>query len=271
MPQMASLPPARLASFERPFTFTGIDYFGPLYVSVGRRKEKRWGALFTCLTVRAIHIEIAHSLDTSSCVMCINNFMARRGSPREIYTDCGTNFKAVSKIFSGEVDHEAVSKQCDSIRWKFNPPAAPHMGGAWERLVRSVKAALYNISPQMKFNDETLKSALAEVEFTINSRPLTFVSLETCDDEALTPNHLLLGSSNGLKPIVHKNIDLRQRWTCTMQFADKFWHRWVKEYAPTLIKRSKWHEKTTPLHVGDIVIIIDENLPRHCWPKRQNN
>lgn len=196
---MASLPPSRLASFEKPFTFTGIDYFGPLYVTVGRRKEKRWGALFTCLTLRAVHIEIAYSLDTSSCVMCINKFMARRGIPREIYTDNGTNFKAASKIFSGEVDHTATSKQFDNIRWKFNTPAAPHMGGAWERLVRSVKTALYNICPHMNFTDETLQGALAEVEFIINSRLLTFVSLESCDDEALTQNHLLLGSSTCLK------------------------------------------------------------------------
>ena len=119
----------------------------------------------------------------------------------------------------------------------------------------------------MNFNDETLKCALAEVEFIINSRPLTFVSLESCDDEALTPNHLLLGSSSGLKPINYKEIDLRQRWNQTKLFADKFWRRWIKEYAPTLIRRGKWHEKTVPLQVGDIVIIIDENLPRHCWPK----
>lgn len=231
---MAPLPPARLACYEKPFTFTGIDNFGPIYVTVGRRKEKRWGALFTCLTLRAVHIEIAHSLDTSSCVMCINNFMARRGIPREIYTDDGTNFKAASKVFSAEVDYTATSTVFDGIKWKFNPPAAPHMGGAWERLVRSVKTALYNICPHMNFNDETLRGALAEVEFMLNSRPLTFVSLESSDDEALTPNHLLLGSSTGLKPVNCKEIDLRQRWNCTKQFADKFWHRWVKEYTPTI-------------------------------------
>lgn len=70
-PLMASLPAARLASFERPFTYVGIDFFGPLLVVVGRHKEKRWGILFTCLTIRAIHIEVAHSLDTSSCIMNI--------------------------------------------------------------------------------------------------------------------------------------------------------------------------------------------------------
>ncbi|XP_073821452.1 uncharacterized protein [Musca autumnalis] len=270
MPQMSTLPKARLASFERPFTYVGIDYFGPLYVTVGRRKEKRWGVLFTCLTVRAVHIEIAYSLDTSSCVMCINNFIARRGIPNEIYTDNGTNFKATAKIFSPEskaFDLKDTASMLDHIKWKFNPPAAPHMGGAWERLVRSVKTTVYTICPNANFNDETLRNAMAEAEFIINSRPLTFVSLESCDDEALTPNHLLLGSSSGYKPIVTETVDLRLRWRQTQQFSDQFWRRWVKEYMPTLTRRGKWFQKTEPLKVGDIVIIIDENLPRHCWPK----
>ncbi|GBP13229.1 hypothetical protein EVAR_65810_1 [Eumeta japonica] len=127
---MATLPAARLASFERPFTYVGIDFFGPLYVIVGRRREKRWGVLFTCLTVRAIHIEVAHSLDTSSCIMCIQNFISRRGSPKEIYTDNGTNFKSVERELREEkqaLDINKVIRKNDEIRWKFNPPAAPHM------------------------------------------------------------------------------------------------------------------------------------------------
>ncbi|XP_073814325.1 uncharacterized protein [Musca autumnalis] len=257
MPQMSTLPKARLASFEQTFTYVGIDYFGPLYVTVGRRKEKRWGVLFTCLIVRAVHIEIAYSLDTSSCVMCFNSFIARRGIPNEIYTDNGTNFKATAKIFSSEskaFDLEGTASMLDHVKWKFNPPAALHMGGAWERLVRSVKTTIYNICPNANFNDETLRKAMTEAEFIINSRPLTFVSLESFDDEALTPNHLLLGSSSGYKQIVTEPADLRLRWRQTQQ------------YMPTLTRRGKWFQKTEPLKVGDIVIVIDENLPRHCWP-----
>ncbi|XP_037813637.1 uncharacterized protein LOC119604840 [Lucilia sericata] len=199
-PLMASLPAARLASFERPFTYVGIDFFGPLYVVVGRRREKRWGVLFTCLTVRAIHIEVAYSLDTSSCIMCIQNFISRRGSPKEVYTDNGTNFKSVERVLREEkqnIDLKQVFDRHDEIKWRFNPPAAPHMGGAWERLVRTVKTILYAMCPAFKFNDESLKSAFCEIEFIINSRPLTFVALDSAEDDPLTPNHLLLGSADG--------------------------------------------------------------------------
>lgn len=270
LPQMAPMPLARLAAFERPFTFVGLDYFGPIHVAVGRRREKRWGVIFTCLTIRAIHVEVAHSLDASSCIMSIRNFISRRGTPREIYSDNGTNFKAAEKILCSQlknIDVSTIQSTFEQIKWKFNPPAAPHMGGAWERLVRSVKSALYNIFPSMSFSDESLKSALCEVEFTINCRPLTYVTLECSDDQAITPNHLLIGSSDGYKPISNENVDLRQRWYKTQEFADRFWRRWLKEYVPIISRRSKWFAKQPPIKIGDIVVIVDPDLPRNSWPK----
>lgn len=270
VPQMAPLPRARLAAFQLPFTFVGIDYFGPLYVSVHRRKEKRWGVIFTCLTLRAVHIEVAHTLDASSCMICLQNFISRRGTPREIYTDNGTNFKCTEKLLKElqkNIDYTDIVKKHDEIKWFFNPPAAPHMGGAWERLVRSIKSVLYAMCPSAKFNDETIRSFLYEVEFIINSRPLTFVSVENYDDEALTPNHLLIGSPGGLKPMCNDTGHIRQQWQQVQSYTNHFWKRWVKEYAPILSRRSKWFVKQRPLAVGDVVIIVDENLPRNSWPK----
>ncbi|XP_058827757.1 uncharacterized protein LOC131687678 [Topomyia yanbarensis] len=96
-PAMTDLPLARLAAFARPFTYMGIDYFGPMTVSVGRRTEKRWGVLATCLTIRAVHLELAHTLTTDSYMMAIRNIFARRGVPAVIYSDHGTNFQGASK------------------------------------------------------------------------------------------------------------------------------------------------------------------------------
>lgn len=89
---MAELPPARLAAFTTPFTFTGVDFFGPFYVKVGRSVAPRYGVIFTCLTTRAIHLEVADSLDTSSCINAIRRFSACRGQPRQFFSDNGTNF-----------------------------------------------------------------------------------------------------------------------------------------------------------------------------------
>ena len=80
-PIMSDLLRERLAFKERPFTITGIDYFGPFYVAVKRLTEKRCGVLFTCLTTRTVHFEVVPSMDTSSCVLGIERFAARRGIP----------------------------------------------------------------------------------------------------------------------------------------------------------------------------------------------
>ena len=96
-PIMSDLPKERLAYQSPPFTNTGVDYFGPFYVSVRRTTEKRWGFLFTCLTTRAVHVEIVTSMDTSSCVKGVERFVSRRGTPAMIWSDDGTNFIGAEK------------------------------------------------------------------------------------------------------------------------------------------------------------------------------
>ena len=273
-PEMASLPAARLATFCRPFSFVGVDYFGPLYVTVGRHSEKRWGVLFTCLTIRAIHLEIAYSLSTSSFIMCLQKFIARRGVPKEIYSDNGTNFKGASKEIADAIkshDKQKIQEKFTSsgIKWRFNPPAAPHFGGSWERLVRSVKTTLFNIIPERNPTDEMLQNLFAEIETIVNTRPLTYIPTDE-NEEALTPNHFLLGASSGIKPNCTKTYDaksLKQNWKTIQIYADKFWRRWIREYLPTLTRRTKWFETVMPIKIGDIVMIVDPNTPRNTWLK----
>lgn len=126
-PVMADLPPARLAAYSRPFSYVGIDFFGPMHVIVGRRTEKRWGVLITCLVVRAVHIEIAHSLNTSSCIMAMGNFMARRGTPLELYSDRGTNFVGANRelnVALQSLDRNKFMQEfaTPGTKWTFLPP-----------------------------------------------------------------------------------------------------------------------------------------------------
>ncbi|KAH8335256.1 hypothetical protein KR067_000859 [Drosophila pandora] len=195
--------------------------------------------------------------------------MALRGTRKEIFSDNGTNFRATEKAVREElkkIEHDRITIKFDGIKWRFNPPGAPHMGGAWERLVRTTKGIL-NICPNYSFNDEGLRTALMEAQFIIHSRPLTFVSLDTEDDAALTPNHLLLGSANGYKPLPKEGMNLQRRWIETQRFGDRFWQRWIKEYAPVLTRHTKWFDKVPPITIGSIVVIVDELLPRNLWLK----
>ena len=94
---MSDLPKERLAYQSPPFANTGVDYFGAFYVTVRRTTEKRWGFRFTCLTTRAVHVEIITSTDTSSCVMGVERFVSRRGTSAMIWSDNGTNFIKAEK------------------------------------------------------------------------------------------------------------------------------------------------------------------------------
>jgi len=273
IPQMAPLPPCRLASYVRPFTYTGVDYFGPMLVTIKRRKEKRYGIFFTCLSTRAVHIEVAASLTSDSCLMAIRRFISRRGQPLELFSDNGKNFQGAGRELKAamkEVDHNEIYRKLaiKMIKWNFLPPVTPHMGGAWERLVRSIKTALRVTLTEMAPKEEVLLTLISEAEAVVNSRPLTHVSLDHEDAEALTPNHFLLGSSslapsNGNATFLGKN--LRKQWKLAQTLADQFWMRWIKEYLPTLARRTKWFRPVDPLKVGDIVIIADGSMPRTCW------
>ncbi|XP_049284746.1 uncharacterized protein LOC125764477 [Anopheles funestus] len=229
------------------------DYFGPIRITVGRRHEKRSGAIFTCLTTRAIHLEVVHSLTTASCILAIHRFFARRGSPPKIISDQGTNFVGAARELREalkDVDTEALMERFSSpvINWIFNPPSAPHFGGSWERLVQSVKKTL-SLDLSKTPSDEQLSSTLTEIELIINCRSLT---------------------SDGAKPeafLDDSPAAVKASWCAAQHNAQLFWKKWTEDYLPTLTRRTKRFEPVEPIAVGDKVWIIDGNLPRSCYPK----
>ena len=144
---MAALPAERLPPGNAPFETISADCFGPIFVTQGRRNVKRWGCLFTCLTTRAIHLEVAHSLDTESFLAALSRFESRRGTPKKIFSDNGTNFTGADKELRSMVEslnQKKIYERClrKNIEWHFIPPSASHMGGVWERIVKSVKRVL---------------------------------------------------------------------------------------------------------------------------------
>ncbi|XP_062713779.1 uncharacterized protein LOC134290623 [Aedes albopictus] len=273
-PAMADLPQSRLAAFSLSFVYMGVDYFGPLLVVVGRRTEKRWGVLGTCLTTRAICIEIAHTLTTDSCVMALRNIMVRRGVPAVIYSDRGTNFQGASKDVQQEMhnlqERLVTAFTTSKTEWVFIPPASPHMGGAWERMIRTVKQNLNKLLPNRFPSDEVLRNTMMEVENIVNSRPLTEIPLDNDQSPVLTPNHFLVGSQNGLKPRIpfdDSPVALKYGWQHSQVMANRYWKQWLRDYLPTITRRNKWFNNVKPIEVNDIVVIVDPQLPRNQWPR----
>lgn len=186
--RMADLPSERLTVDLPPFTNVGVDYFGPIEVKRGRSLVKRYGVIFTCVASRAVHLDIAYSLDTDSCINALRRFLCRRGQVSRLRSDNGTNFidaenelrKALADLNQSKIQKTLAHK---GIKWSFNPPAASHYGGAWERIIRMVRKVL--------LDDEGLHTFLCEVESILKDRPITKVSEDPNDLEPLTPNHLL--------------------------------------------------------------------------------
>ena len=289
IPLMAALPPHRLPTFpdrstsadgpsaappNRAFARTGVDFFGPFTVSIRRSTEKRYGCLFCCLETRAVHLEMAYSLDVDSFLLAFRRFTSRRGTPLVMYSDNGTNFVAGERELREGIarwNHEVIVDQLaqDGIEWHFNPPAAPHFGGVWERLVRSCVDALWFVLQDRTTKDEVLLTAMVEVEAHLNDRPLTHVSVDPSEPEAITPNHLIYGHGRlRLPPDVFNpsEVNSRRRWRAVQALLNEHWIRWMKEYVPALTERRKWLRPARNIEENDIVLIIDPSTPRGLWP-----
>ena len=285
---MADLPEERFAINKPPFYNTGTDYFGPFFIKQGRSRLKRYGCIFTCLTTRAVHLEVAHFMTADSFINAFRRFICRRCKPHTVFSDNGTNFIGAEKELRQSLksfNHKYVEEKLSqkSIRWKFNPPTASNFGGIWERLIRSTRKILSSLLNQQTVTDEMLLTLFAEVENILNSRPLTPIVIDPENNEPLTPNHLLqVGCSPNLFPGVFSSADnySKQRWKQVQFLADQFWVRWSREYLQTLQVRQKWMTKCPNLQLDDIVLVCDRNLPRGLWvmgriidiyPDRHNN
>ena len=276
-PATAALPDFQVS--EAPsFSTTGVDFAGPLFVKAeGGEMIKSYICLFSCFITRAVHLEVVSDLATSTFVNCLRRFCARRGTPVRIVSDNAKTFKATSKLLNKllsetEVRDFFVSKR---IIWRFNLDRSPWWGGAFERMVGSVKRCLRKVLGNARLTQDELTTVLVEVEATLNSRPLTYQH-EEFDSQVLTPSHLLVGRrisplsnyvSDDLDFEDDNNISLSKRFFYLTKKLSHFWKRWHTEYLSGLREAHKLKQaKSNTICKGDIVIVQDEsNVKRNTW------
>jgi hypothetical protein len=215
---------------------------------------------------------MAESLETSAFLNAFQRFLSRRPKPSQIISDNGSNFigakqelqQCLNKWNQSTINNYMLQKE---IEWTMNPPAASHFGGAYERMIRSTRKILLAITKEQRLTDDGLSTLFCIAEGVLNSRPLTIVPDNSSDVNPLTPNQLLRpGTSNDLPLGRFTDHDqFSRRWRQLQFLGDQFWHRWSKEYYPTLQQRSKWFRPQNNINVGDIVLIVDHNQPRNQW------
>jgi len=274
--KMADLPKERVEP-SPPFTYVGMDCFGPVLVKNGRKETKRYGLLFTCFNSRAVHVEMVDDLSTDAFINSLRCFIAVRGAVQQIWCDQGTNFvganhelkTAMKELNTVKVSRFLADNQCE---FKFNTPNASHAGGVWERQIGTVKSVLkatLAVCPG-RLDDSSLRTLFYEVMAIVNSRPLTAINQsDPTSPEPLTPNHILTMKSKVPLPppgnFVKEDLYLRKRWRRVQYLAEQFWSRWKREYVSTITLRQKWLQPRRNLTVGDVVLVADQDIPRNDW------
>jgi hypothetical protein len=278
--QMADLPLDRLIP-EPPFSRVGVDTFGPWDIVTrktrgGAANSKRWAILFTCLTTRAVHIEVIEELSSSAFINALRRFVSIRGPVKEYRSDRGTNFVGATqdlKVDVINVEDPPLKKHLYSngAVWIFNAPHSSHMGGVWERMIgitRRILDAMF-LDEKKGLTHDVLTTFLAEACAIINSRPITPVSNDPDDPTILTPATLLTRKTDN-EIVPFDSISLkdmyRTSWKHVQGLSDVFWKRWRESYIQNLQKRRKWQEPQPNLKEGDVVLMRDYQTHRNHWP-----
>ena len=258
-----------------PFTYCAVDFFGPIMVrgEVNKRTQgKTWGCVYTCLSSRAVYVDIARDYGTDGFLLLHRKFQAIRGCPQVIYSNPGKNFigaaSELKKLFKS-IDKVEVARQRGKIgtEWRFHPPDAAHTNGAVESMVKIVEKAIYLAVQDAALTFTELQAVAFEASELVNERPLAIAHTRGSDDlrlDYLCPNQLLLGRASGRVPVGSwSNVsNIAKRTKYVQEVTDKFLTNWYELMFPSVVIRPKWHVEIRNVQVGDIVLVSDQNVIR---------
>ena len=276
---MGNLPSQRVTP-SRAFSFAGVDYAGPFNVKVSRNKSaKAYLCIFVCMAVKAVHLELTSDLTTSAFLNSLKRFIARRGRPKKIMSDNGTNFvgannklQELKKFLTNPVNQSEVINFAanQSIEWEFIPPHSPHVDGLWEAAVKSAKTHLKATIGEALLSFEELQTVFCQIEACLNSRPLCQLTSDPNDYEALTPGHFLIGAPLYALPeedLSDVKLNRLSRYELLTRIHQHFWKKWSMEYVTQLQQRGKWTKinKNEQLRPGAMVLLKEINTPPLTW------
>ena len=269
--------PGERVNLIKPFQATGLDVAGPYGVKQGgRATHKRWILVATCLSTRAVYLLPLKDMTTNTALNAILKLHNLFPGLETIFSDNGSNFRSASREIKEaikawnltQINESLMSK---GITWKWSPPNSPHFGGVFERMVRSAKKHLKFILDKEDLNIDVFETALSQVASILNDRPLTYASSDINDFRVLSPSNFLYpytitpSSTTILPPIPADGDQLRGSWHEVRRLVAIFKERWKQEYLKTLMPRTKWHQSTPNLYIGQIVLMVDEQTPRSDW------
>ncbi|XP_064110291.1 uncharacterized protein LOC135218079 [Macrobrachium nipponense] len=231
----------------------------------------------TCMATRAMYLDFCPSLDAEEFVLALRRFGATHGAPTIITSDNHQTFKTASNLLQGLYEEDEVQQflRRTGVEWQFQSPRAPWKGGFFERLIGVTKRALMIALGRKYLPEAHVLTLVKEAEAVVNNRPLMY-SGDKCEDEVLTPSHLVRGHLINLMAPVLPDEDLnatftsrrlRDRYLKLTETLKAFRERWRKEYLSALRGRHDCQSgEPTKLHPGDLVLVKQENQKRATWP-----
>ncbi|KAL3998739.1 Integrase core domain family protein [Acanthocheilonema viteae] len=275
---MPNLPETRVIR-SRTFEKVGLDYMGPLSIKSDNGITKRWIALFTCFTTRAVHLELVENLTAETFLHVLRRFVARRGYPKLILSDNANQFQLVFRIIMEENANYLAAK---GMICKNTIPRAPWGGAVYERIIGLTKRALRRAIGRKLLKKGELITLIAEIEEILNTRPLTYVGFN--DYRVIRPiDFISPNASLDIPTNYESNQDeytpyglntknkLLKYWFNTLKALDVFWKLWRDEYIVSLRERTQ-RKLTSPRAVerrspceNEIVLLNEPDTPRGMW------
>lgn len=256
-----------------PFEHTGLDFLGPVLFKTDGGPHKAWILSLTCLSCRAVHLELVTALTTDEFLFAFRRFVARRGVPKSLLSDHGAQFVLTKNMFD---KHDELN-----IDWTLIPGFSPWSGGIYERINGLTKNCFRRTLGRKILRYEELITFLSEVEATINCRPITYVSDENDGQLAIRPIDLLIPKvqMDFQEPYVGDDLfrpepakKLAMRWWATTRAINEFWNRWATEYLLILRERMQILHKSPRAisqespKIGHIVMVEMDEYLRNSWP-----
>ncbi|GFS82814.1 integrase catalytic domain-containing protein [Trichonephila clavipes] len=242
------------------FEVVGIDLAGPLFLKTG---EKVWITLYTCAVYHALHLELVNALSSDAFLLALRRFIARRGRPRIIYCDNGTNFRGAFNDLAKLIGIKYREKHQLKNSLEIYTTRRRMVGGWWERLVRIIKELLRRSLGKSILSYEELSTVICDCEFLINSRPLTYISENPQELIPLTPAMFLIENRcSDTTDIDELNLrDLRKRMTYRIKLLSDLRQRFRKEYLSEVIQKQNDNRVREP-RIGEAVLIGNDNKKR---------
>lgn len=264
----------------RPYQYTGVDYTGHFTLTTPDGEQtKYYILLFTCMTIRAIHLELVSDMSALNFLNAFKRFCNLYGTPTHLYSDNAKSFIVAGELLSNITQTEEFSEYLRkfSIKHIRIPVYSAWIGSSWERMIKTVKACLYKAIGRSQISFDEMSTLLSSIQYAINSRPLTYTSL----DDNIVP----LSPNNFIRPHANNNISfipteenilpqqttvdsLRDTLSYQQRIYNKFKKQWYEHYLIDLREQHlQFHNKewTNRIRKGDIVLIRNSLKPRPFW------